>query len=369
MLNESPSAVRISVAENKPSRETIATTSVSLSAGHPGLPYAAPVGRAYAVPQMAPAPPRAPPLEGFVRQADEHYRQGFDLANRGAYFSARAEFIESLRRIVQGLDAETGGNAYSQALAAGMLALTEADDFAPRGSRVDGNVHFGDMIQAHTTPVRKDLSVESLSPTSIQERYYLFAAEQLAAAVGSAPSGSRALHALGKIYGILASQKSSAISSAGSQAAVFHQAALRADPANITAANDLAVLLATDGRYWDARDLLCRGLSISSQPAMWHNLSVVHAQLGEAQLAERAQRAALVAGQGTVPATNPAAAAWQSVRWVDPRTFAGAAQPATDMRPVAAARPAMTAPPPAERNTRSAGRPWSRSSPANIWLQ
>ena len=52
------------------------------------------------------AKPRSEQLEAIARQADRHVRHGFDLAGKGAYFAARAEFVAALRLLAQGLDAE-----------------------------------------------------------------------------------------------------------------------------------------------------------------------------------------------------------------------------------------------------------------------
>ncbi len=312
-------------------------------------------------------PPNAQALDAYIRQADLHYRQGFDLANRGAYFSARAEFIESLRRIVQGLDAETGTTLHSQALAAGMLALKEAEDFVPRGSRLEDDLDVSALMNSHRTPVMKGAREATVAPTVLAESYYAYAAGQLSRAVGSVPTGSRSLHALGKVYGIIAAQKTPALQSADAQAAVFFQAALAIDPSNYMAANDLAVQLAKNGRYHDARGLLFQGLATTAQPAMWHNLSVVHAQLGEAEQAERARRAALASG--LPPVTDPAMAAWQSMRWVDPRTFAGSSQAINDVQ-----RSAVS-PQPAPKPRTNTGEPArtakgnaTRRGPASNWL-
>ena len=51
---------------------------------------------------------QSPAMAAIMQQAEAHTRQGFELANRGAHFSARAEFVHSLRLISQGLDAEQG---------------------------------------------------------------------------------------------------------------------------------------------------------------------------------------------------------------------------------------------------------------------
>ncbi len=69
------------------------------------------------------ARPRSEQLEGIARQSDRHVRHGFELAGKGAYFAARAEFVAALRLLAQGLDAEHQTKVHSQALSAALTAM------------------------------------------------------------------------------------------------------------------------------------------------------------------------------------------------------------------------------------------------------
>jgi hypothetical protein len=60
---------------------------------------------------------RSRDLEMIARQADAHTKYGFELAGKGAYFSARSEFVMALRLVAQGLDAEYRTKAHSRTLA------------------------------------------------------------------------------------------------------------------------------------------------------------------------------------------------------------------------------------------------------------
>ena len=101
-----------------------------------------------------------------------------------ATFSRLAEFIQALRLVAQA-DAERQTTEHSQALAAAMRALEEAEDLVPRGSRLDADVQLTTLVSAHRTPVLKDMSLADLSPTVAAQRYYIYAEEQFAAAVGA----------------------------------------------------------------------------------------------------------------------------------------------------------------------------------------
>ncbi|HEY5312064.1 MAG TPA: tetratricopeptide repeat protein, partial [Pirellulales bacterium] len=272
--------------------------------------------------EPAPGDGRSPAMAAIVQQATAHLRQGYELANRGAHFSARSEFVQSVRLISQGLDAEQGQGRHGHALAAGMRAIEEADDLVPRGARLEGDIDVYTVTRPHQTPVLKNIKPGELTPQAALQRYYAYAEEQLATAVSPERTASSAFYAIGKLHSLWSTQKLPMIVAADAKAVVFYQAAMLADPNNAIAANDLAVLLARVGRYAQARALLIRAVQQSPQAAVWHNLAVVHARLGEAELARLANKNALAAGRGVDPANAQAVAAMQAVKWVDPQTFA-----------------------------------------------
>ena len=90
----------------------------------PQLPKA-PIGNV-AVGSPAPVAPqfgtvaprvRSEAMEMIARQADDKIREGTNLAERGACFAARANFVAALRILAQGLDNDDGTARHSQALA------------------------------------------------------------------------------------------------------------------------------------------------------------------------------------------------------------------------------------------------------------
>ena len=142
-------------------------------------------------------------------------------------------------------------------------------------------------------------------------------------AAGREVAGSMALHALGKSYAALAGEKGIRVRAAEPKAMTFYQAALLVYPRNPLASNDLGVLLARCGNYHDARGILEHSLWAHRQSSGWHNLAVVYEQLGQVenargarQQAEAAQRAETALRKARKLPAN------QSVRWVDPETFA-----------------------------------------------
>ncbi|MGW8257682.1 MAG: hypothetical protein ACWGMZ_09375, partial [Thermoguttaceae bacterium] len=115
---------------------------------------------------------RSDQLEGAARQADLQTRHGLNLAGRGAFFAARAEFIAALQLTAQALDAEEHANIHCKALAAGFKALKEADDFLLRGDRLEENIDLSKIIDGHDTPVLKKAELSSLPSLAALKTYF-----------------------------------------------------------------------------------------------------------------------------------------------------------------------------------------------------
>ena len=265
---------------------------------------------------------RSEQLEQVARQADRQTRHGFDLAGRGAYFAARSEFIGVLRLVAEGLDTEQQSTVHGRALAAAMLAMREAEDFLPGGSRLEADLDLSEIIASHSTPVLKD-GAEHVTPLTALKCYFTFAQEQFSAAAGGEIAGSMALHALGKLHNTLAQKKGIPIVAPEAKAMAFYQAALLVSPKNYLAANDLGVLLAQYGNYAEARVMLEHSLSLCRQSTGWRNLAAVYRELGQTALAARANRQATLLRQAELARrqASSTAASGDAVRWVDSQTF------------------------------------------------
>ncbi|MBI2481359.1 MAG: hypothetical protein HYV60_22790, partial [Planctomycetia bacterium] len=262
-------------------------------------------------------------LVSVSQRADAMIDRGYQLGEKGAYYSAQTEFKQALRTVSQALDAHFGGSHYSEALAAGWLALEEAGDFSAQSQR-GPVVDVGLIVDSHQTPLLKAYALNDVSPVLAMQHYFSFAQEQLVEACGRAPVASRALHGLGKIHMVLGEKSSSAERLHGPKAMAFQQAALTTDPANYLAANELGVLLARFGKLEEARTVLQHAVALYPLPETWQNLSVVHQRLGEATLAAQSlanwQVALQQAGSqsGTQQADNRSL-----VQWVSPQAFGG----------------------------------------------
>jgi len=262
---------------------------------------------------------RSQQLERIARQADKKIRNGYELAGRGAHFAARAEFIAALRLLAQGLDTERNTTIHSRSLAAGLTAIKEVGDFIPSGSRLEAHLDIAALVDSHATPVLKNTDTDKLTSLSAVKCYLTFAQEQLGVAAGHEVAASMALHAMGKLHGVLPGAKAPE-----SKAVTFYQASLMTFPQNYMASNDLGVLLAKSGNNADAHAALLHSLSICPQASGWHNLSVVYRQQGREADARQAD---LLAAQARKieesRRKNRSGHSNQLVRWVDPATFAG----------------------------------------------
>lgn len=310
-------------------------------------------------------------MQAVTQQAEQMIRRGYHLAERGALYSGRAEFIQALGTIAQALDLRTRSREHTQALAAGLTALEEAEDFVPSGSALAADVDVAMLIDAHRTPVCKELDPASLLTVTALQHYYTYAQEQLALAAGGEEAASMALYGLGKTYSTLAIEKTLPATVAEPKAMVFHWAALSAYAGNFLAANELAVLEARWGQYATARSLLQYSLAILPHSAVWRNLATVHRQLGEAKLADLAMREADNAGQreATAKPGNPEGIVPSSdVEWLDSKEFAATSRSEIDpQKPIASsetssaanARPVVAPAPPRQRSA-AAWFPWLR---------
>jgi tetratricopeptide (TPR) repeat protein len=238
-------------------------------------------------------------------------------------YAARAEFVQVLRRIAQAKDAAANCDAHSQALAAGLRAIDEAEDFVPGGVQVEAELDVRIVSSSHRTPVLGDYGSD-LSPHEAVARYHRYAQEQLAAAVGGEQAGSMALHGLGKVAATLA-ERGSGDPALVRSALTMYSAALAACPTNFLAANELGVLLVREGRVGEAARLFERTIDMAPSATAYHNLAIAQEKLGlhgeaAANELESQRLAALERAAGAVSRRA-------GVEWVSPAEMSGVAQP------------------------------------------
>lgn len=261
-------------------------------------------------------------LNDIRRQADEHTRKGVDLANRGALYSAQAEFHLALQVVADAFDQIYGGNHHAQCLANGMQAMKEAEDFAPDASQRSASSACS-IARSHRTPLLTDQLDEEVSCLQARRSYYQYACDQFIEAVGNEPVASLALYGLAKLEPMLISGVRNPAPSYSAKSAALYQAALTVDANNFLSANELAVQYAHLGKWQDAHALLVKWAPQAGQPVMWNNLAVVSNRLQRPQEVQMAQAQAAASSaqfaererqKGNL-ATSP------GVIWVSPEQF------------------------------------------------
>lgn len=204
-----------------------------------------------------------------MKQANLLNRVGFELAERGECDAARQRFMEALQHLSQAKD-EIEGRAGSAACLTQGLAQPDNSD-------------------RETSPW----------------------IERWVGACGANPVSSAAFLGLGKILAM----KQGGAKSENSKAEVLFRAALSADPNNYLAANELGVQLAQASRYQAARDAFIQSLRVCPEAAAWRNLSNIHEELGESELADLARNELLLLQQ------RGSSQGVTQVRWLTPSEY------------------------------------------------
>ncbi|MEO1496434.1 MAG: hypothetical protein AAFV43_04715 [Planctomycetota bacterium] len=285
-------------------------------------------------------------------------RDGFKLGRAGAMYAARHQFVAVLRRIGAAKDAAEGSDRYARALAAGLRALDEADDFAPRGDALEAELEVRAIAASHNTPVVRDASADVTAHEAVAI-YSRYAADKLGEAAGNEPAGSMALYGLGKTYARVDAQTDDP--HAGRKCLVMHRAALAAHASNHLAANELGVRLAMAGRYEQARVALhAAARQPGAAATVYDNLARVEQRLGGASAAQQAATAARSVARAE-SATGEVSRR-HGVQWVSPAQFGGHA-PALAPPPSAQATavPQTATPQAPGPATQAVGNPFTRA--------
>jgi tetratricopeptide (TPR) repeat protein len=250
--------------------------------------------------------------------------RGYALAERGALYAAQTEFVQVLRRIAQAKDAAAGSDEHSRALAAGLRALDEAEDFVPAGIQLEAELDVSVVSSSHRTPVLRDGRFNVL-PHEAAALYHSYAERQLAQAVTGEQAGSMALHGLGKIYALLAARNDDDAQFT-QRALAIYSAALAAREDNHLAANELGVLMCRNGRAAEATRLFERTIDAAPSALAYHNLAVAQRKLGmHGQAAANDQESQRLASWERA---TGAVSRRAGVRWVSPQEMTRVAQPA-----------------------------------------
>jgi tetratricopeptide (TPR) repeat protein len=284
----------------------------------------------------------APTNAELTNQLLPAVQRGYNLAQHGAFFAARTEFIQVLRRVAQARDTGTSSDEHARALAAGLRALDEAEDFVPAGAQLEAELDVRKVASSHRTPVLKDYPEEVL-PQEAVVMYHGYAQQELSIAARGEQAGSMALYGLGKVYARLAERHDDDVQFVRS-AMTMYSAALDACPDNHMAANELGVLLCRTGHPAEAVERFKRTIDLAPNATAYHNLAIAQQKLGLAGPAaaneQESQRlAALDRSAGAISRRA-------GVQWISPAEMARVSQPAAEIQAApalpTAARPTTT---------------------------
>ncbi len=256
-------------------------------------------------------------------------QRGYNLAQHGAFFAARTEFIQVLRRVAQAKDAGSSTDDHARALAAGLRALDEADDFVPQGVQLEAELDVRKVASSHRTPVLRDYPEEVL-PQEAVVLYHSYAQQELSIAARGEQAGSMALYGLGKVNARLAERRDDDVQLTRG-AMTMYSAALNACPDNHMAANELGVLLCRTGHAAEAVGRFTRAIDLAPNATAYHNLAVAQQKLGMAgQAAANEQESQRIAA---LDRSMGAVSRRAGVQWVSPAEMARVTQPGSP-RPV-----------------------------------
>jgi tetratricopeptide (TPR) repeat protein len=285
--------------------------------------------------------PYAPTTAELSRQLLPQVRSAYGLAQHGAMYAAQTQFIRVLRRIAEAKDAAEGVDLHAQSLAAGLRALDEADDFAPKGTELEAEMNVPAIASVHRTPVLRG-ETPLPRPAEAITLYHQYARQQLAVAVGGEQAGSMALYGLGKVHSRLARDAEGQLQHER-KALVMYLSALDAAPGNYLAANEIGVLLTRAGEPAAASEMFRRAIDVTPTSTSYHNLAVTDRALGyHDQAAANEQFAEQLAERDRAAGATSRA---KGVEWVAPQELSRVAQPMPNE--AGNNRVATNAPPPA----------------------
>jgi Flp pilus assembly protein TadD len=241
---------------------------------------------------IEPDVPRIPKIAGLEPQLPPHIERrlsrAFDLAQRGATYSANAEFESVLGLCALELDARSGGTSHRDALRQGWIALKEADELT--GEHVDWrkSADVRRAVAGHATPVLQHDMPPAIDSIQAAQLYYRYAEERFAYAGEGLPGASLAYYGLARTI----VEPGTHFRHAPGKAAMLQRVALQIAPQNVLAANELGVLLAQHGHLVEAEHLFRQCVATDASPETWQNLAIVCARQGD----DQASQTALAAG-------------------------------------------------------------------------
>lgn len=242
---------------------------------------------------IQPETPHTPKLGGNEPELPPHVARrmnyAFDLAQRGATYSATTEFQAVLGLCALEIDSRDGGTARRDALRQGLIALDEADQFG--GDQVDwhDSADVRRIAVGHTTPVLNQPGQPPVDSVQAVQAYYAYAEQRLYYACAGLPGASMAYYGMGRTMTVPGSH----VVRAAGKAALLYRVAMQVSPQNVLAGNELGVLLAQHGQLNEAEQVLQYCVATRPTPEAYRNLAAVYDRKGD----PRSSQAVMAAGE------------------------------------------------------------------------
>jgi tetratricopeptide (TPR) repeat protein len=242
---------------------------------------------------IQPEAPRTPKLGGNEPELPPHVARrmnyAFDLAQRGATYSATTEFQAVLGLCALEVDSRDGGTSRRDALRQGLIALDEADQFG--GDQVDwhDSADVRRVAVGHTTPVLNQPGQPPVDSVQAVQAYYAYAEQRMYYACAGLPGASMAYYGMARTMTVPGSH----VVRAAGKAALLYRVALEVSPQNVLAGNELGVLLAQHGQLDEAEQLFQYCVATKPTPEAYRNLAAVYGRKGD----QRSSQAVMAAGE------------------------------------------------------------------------
>lgn len=216
-------------------------------------------------------------VEGELRQ---RLQRCDNLLRRKACLSAREEGVQGLRSLARALDVRQGGFECEPALDQAIVALDEALDFTNSAEHNGSLGSTSEIVATHQTDVLRSYDLTNVSPDIAAQHYRAFARDRLIMTTQDHPWGADVLYAIGKSYEFESETDNAAKRASYENAVVFYHAALRINPSQTDAANQLGYMLLHLDRTEEAEQALVHAYQTKPSVTIAQNLMELYRRQG-----------------------------------------------------------------------------------------
>jgi tetratricopeptide (TPR) repeat protein len=238
-----------------------------------------------------------------------------EFLRRNAVLSARDEALAGLRLLIRNVDLRTGTSTGEPSLDRALRAFEEESDFHESIRNPAHGASTKAIVARHTTPILKQVDLETVSPELAAQHYRNFARFELYQATQNHPWAADLLYAFGKTIERRSATQGDDAGQWRNQAVVCYEVALTIAPNHPGSANQLGHVLLKLDRVDEAYAALYQSIQSRPSPEAWQSIAEIYRRRGYAAQADEAVRQATAIRSSTsnVP----------EVISLDPQTFIG----------------------------------------------